>query len=154
VLSAAETRRAVHLLDAPPERRGHWLRWSRWRQQHQATAAACHRARREACFGLPASTSPAPAERTALPTPTAAQWAAILALVERADRAAHRTPLPQRPILEGIVWMMQRSARWQDIPAHFGAYKTIESRYYRWRKRGIWAAILAILLPSPDPAPT
>ena len=97
-----------------------------------------------------------PAERRReLPAPTEAQWEAILALVQRGDQAAHRKPLPQRPILEGILWMMENSARWQDIPDHFGAWKTVESRYYRWVKRGIWAAILAILLPSPapDPAP-
>jgi transposase len=87
--------------------------------------------------------------------PTEEQWDRILALVRAQDQAAHRPALPQRPIVEGILWVMEHSARWQDIPARFGAWKTIESRYYRWRKRGTWAAILTILSPTsaPHPAP-
>jgi hypothetical protein len=152
-LSAAETHRLLGTLDEPVERR-HWrLQWSAWRRQHQARANACHQARRERLYGLPAATSPAPAQRQMVPTPTEEQWQAILVLVAEAEATAHHKPLPAQPILEGIVWMMQRGERWEDIPARFGPWKTIATRYARWRKRGIWTAILAVLFPPPDPDP-
>jgi len=36
-------------------------------------------------------------------------------------------------------------APWQDLPRRYGKTKTVSSRYYRWRKKGIWQCILAEL---------
>ena len=103
--------------------------------------------------GEPASTSPPAIQRRQLPTPTEEQWEAILALLAEADQTPHRTPLPHRQVVEGLLWMMAHSARWEDIPARFGAGSTLGSRLCRWRKAGIWDTILAILRTPPDQAP-
>lgn len=92
--------------------------------------------------------------RTVLPTPTEAQWTEILAVLAAAERRPHPRRLPHRPVLEGLFWMMERSARWEDIPERFGSYHSIQTCYRRWRLAGIWAAILTILVsPAPLPAP-
>ena len=90
-----------------------------------------------------------------LPEPTEQQWEALLALLAEADQAARRKPLPHRPILDGILWVLRTNRRFCDIPPEYGAYKTIESRYRRWQQRGIWPQLLAILRAAPsDPVPT
>jgi transposase len=36
-------------------------------------------------------------------------------------------------------------APWRDLPEQFGPWHTISSRFYRWRRAGIWARVLAAL---------
>lgn len=38
---------------------------------------------------------------------------------------------------------MRTGAPWQDLPERYGSYKTVSSRFYRWRKADIWNRILA-----------
>lgn len=142
-----ELRRLLALLDAAEQRRERGLAWSDWRRQHQAHAALCHHARRAQIQGDVVRIVPAPTMRDVLPEPTEQQWEAMLALLAIADRAAHRPPLPHRPILAGIFWVLRTNRRFCDIPPEYGASKTIESRYRRWQQRGIWAQLLAILRP-------
>ncbi len=33
--------------------------------------------------------------------------------------------------------MARSGARWNDLPADFGAFQTIKLRYYRWLERGL-----------------
>jgi transposase len=45
-------------------------------------------------------------------------------------------------VLSGLVWILRTGAPWQDLPECFGSYKTVSSRFDRWRKAGIWQRIL------------
>lgn len=59
-------------------------------------------------------------------------------------------------MLEGMLWLMAQSARWNDLPERFGPYRTVQTRYRTWRRSGLWDAILAILSPpvsTPVPPP-
>jgi transposase len=41
-------------------------------------------------------------------------------------------------------------APWRDLPGHFGPWETVGSRFYRWRRRGIWDRVLAALQAQAD----
>jgi|SRR5689334_11954570 len=50
-----------------------------------------------------------------------------------------------RQILNGILWIERTGAPWRDLPRRYGPVGTASSRFYRWRKVGIWQRILSDL---------
>ena len=73
---------------------------------------------------------------------------------ERWQRIAALLPPPQergrrmedaRPLLAGILWIMQTGAPWRRLPAEFGHWHTAYTRYQDWQRSGLWTTILAIL---------
>ena len=48
-------------------------------------------------------------------------------------------------VLGGIVWLMRRGRAWREIPARFGPWATIASRYRLWQQDGTWQRIAAVL---------
>jgi transposase len=51
----------------------------------------------------------------------------------------------QRRILNGILWIHRTGAPWRDLPRRYGPMGTGSSRFYRWRKAGIWQRMLSDL---------
>jgi transposase len=71
---------------------------------------------------------------------------------ERWERLQPLLPL-QKPItgrpgndlrtgLNGILWVTRTGAPWRDLPERYGSWKTVSSRFYRWRQAGVWDRIL------------
>ncbi len=58
-----------------------------------------------------------------------------------------------RTILSGMLWVAQTGASWRALPATFGPWETVHSRYRRWRQAGIWQQILRVFLDSDIAAP-
>ena len=48
--------------------------------------------------------------------------------------------------------MIALFAHWRDVPQSYGPWSTIASRFYRWRKAGIWQQILEQLQQQADRA--
>ncbi len=46
-----------------------------------------------------------------------------------------------RPIINGILWILRTGAPWEDLPARYGNRSTVSTRYYRWKAQGIWDRI-------------
>ena len=61
----------------------------------------------------------------------------------RKSRRTGRPAHDHRTMLAGMLWVVRTGAAWRDLPAHFGPWETVHSRYHRWRKAGIWQQILA-----------
>lgn len=47
-----------------------------------------------------------------------------------------------RTVLNGILWVLRTGAPWRDLPERYGPWKTVNSRFYRWRESGVWQRIL------------
>lgn len=79
---------------------------------------------------------------------TDAQWALLEPLipvpVRRADGKG-RPALHPRPVLNGILWILQTGARWKDLPSHFPPYPTCHRWFQTWQKAGVFTAILQAL---------
>jgi transposase len=61
-----------------------------------------------------------------------------------------RPPKDHRLIVEAIVWLDRTGAPWRDLPSQFGPWETVASRFYRWRRQGIWDRVLAALQADTD----
>jgi transposase len=45
--------------------------------------------------------------------------------------------------LEAIIWLDRTGAPWRDLPTCYGPWKTVASRFYRWRRQGVFDRLLA-----------
>ncbi len=55
-----------------------------------------------------------------------------------------------RRIINGILWILRTGAPWRDLPERYGPWQTVASRFYRWRKAGIWDAVFAAIQAQAD----
>lgn len=76
---------------------------------------------------------------------TEEQWRGLEPLLPPHKPKTGRANHDHRRILEGIVWILRTGAPWRDLPERYGPFSTVASRFYRWRKAGIWDRLLAAL---------
>jgi transposase len=55
-----------------------------------------------------------------------------------------------RTIINGILWINRTGAPWRDLPERDGPWQTVATRFYRWRKAGIWDMIFAAIQEQAD----
>ena len=73
------------------------------------------------------------------------QWARLQPLLPARKPKTGKPNIDHRRIINGILWILRTGAPWDDLPRRYGKRGTVSSRYYRWRKRGIWDRIFAAL---------
>jgi len=147
--------RLLLALDEPPAQFGFRLAWSRWRRRHQATARRCPVARRARRQQADAPPLPAPVP---LPVPrmdnssagvpadlTEGQWRQIRPLLPRQKPPPGYPARDLRRMVAAMVWVERTGCSWHALPDRFGPWQDVYSRYYRWRKAGLWARILQTL---------
>jgi transposase len=81
---------------------------------------------------------------------TDAQWHQLAPLLPPQKPRVGRPGHPHRRIVNGILWILATGAPWRDLPAQYGSWHTVASRFYRWRDSGIWARLLAALQRQAD----
>lgn len=81
---------------------------------------------------------------------TDAQWRRLEPLLPPEKPRTGRPNHPHRRILNGILWITRTGAPWKDLPEHYGPVGTVSSRFYRWRKAGVWRHILEALQARAD----
>jgi transposase len=74
---------------------------------------------------------------------TDAQWAALQPLLPPQRPTTGRPNKDHRLILEAIIWLDRTGAPWRDLPSEYGPWKTVASRFYRWRRQGVFDHLLA-----------
>jgi hypothetical protein len=140
-----EVRRLLLTLTESPERRGFRLAWSAFRRRHQAVARRCHAARRARQHPEPQSTLTAQVLGASTLALTDAGWERIAPLLPPQKPPTGRPAHDHRTMLSGMLWVVGTGSAWRDLPAHFGPWETVHSRYHRWRKAGTWQQILEVL---------
>jgi len=67
---------------------------------------------------------------------TDAQWAQIQPLLPKRPKRplGGRPRADDRKVLEGILWMLRRGARWQDLPEEFPSPSTCWRRLWDWEE--------------------
>jgi transposase len=83
---------------------------------------------------------------------TDSQWEQLAPLLPPAKPRTGRPNLDHRLILDGMLWRLTTGAPWRDLPAAFGAWQTVYSRFRRWQRAGIWDRLLAALHAKADAA--
>ena len=77
-----------------------------------------------------------------------AQWGLIHPLIPRPavrDDGKGRPRVPDRPIINGILWILRTGARWCDMPERFPPYQTCHRRFQEWVRGGVFRQILETL---------
>jgi transposase len=87
---------------------------------------------------------------------TDAQWARLQPLLPppRPTKGSKggRPRNADRPIINGIFWILRTGAPWEDLPARSGKRSTVSTRSYRWIEQGIWDRIYATVKAEADAA--
>lgn len=55
-------------------------------------------------------------------------------------------------MLNGIVWKVRAGATWRDVPARYGSWQSIYTRFRRWALDGTFARMLAGVQADADAA--
>ena len=71
------------------------------------------------------------------------QWERLKPLLPPQKPATGRPGKDHRTVINGMLWIMRTGAPWEDLPGRYGSYKTVSSRFYRWRMASIWDRISA-----------
>lgn len=71
------------------------------------------------------------------------RWERLKPLLPPLKPKVGRTNKDHRKIINGILWILRTGAPWRDLPERYGPSSTVASRFYRWRKAGIWDRIFA-----------
>jgi Putative transposase of IS4/5 family (DUF4096) len=140
-----------------PQQASHWLHWSWWRRQHQATAAACHRQRRQRTrvVGVRSAEAPPPHPYAAAPPGTATHHTVAAHLWERLEpllpRPRGKQPnVDRRAVLDAILYVLQTDCGWIHLPSRFPPWELVRKQYDRWCRMGIWDRIWdGLALPPP-----
>ncbi len=80
------------------------------------------------------------------------QWERLQPLLPPQKPKTGRPAEDHRRILNGMLWILRTGAPWRDMPERYGPWGTVSSRFYRWRKAGIWDRILALVQAQADAA--
>ena len=70
------------------------------------------------------------------------QWKYLSPLLPPQKPKTGRPAADHRTILNGILWILRTGAPWRDLPECYGPWRTVASRFYRWRKAGLWGRVL------------
>ncbi len=81
---------------------------------------------------------------------TQSQWERIEDLLPGKASDPGRTAADNRTFVNGVLWVLRSGARWSDLPARYGAYKSVHKRFTRWAAKGVWERIFQSLTRARD----
>lgn len=73
------------------------------------------------------------------------QWEAVDPLIPRSTARTGRPEKDRRLMLDGSFWTLATGAPWRDLPERFGPWQTVYDHFSKWRKSGVYAAIIEAL---------
>lgn len=80
---------------------------------------------------------------------TDARWDRLLPLLPAPARTG-RPSKDLRRAVAGIYWILATGAPWRDLPERYGSWRTVYSRFKRWKDAGAWQAALEALQREAD----
>lgn len=76
------------------------------------------------------------------------QWEQIKDLIPKARTG--RPPKDNRLMFNAMLWMARSGAGWEDLPERYGPWKTVYSRFCKWRDDGTLITIFLELNSEAD----
>ena len=81
---------------------------------------------------------------------TDAQWARVEPLIPKPGKLGGRPPNSHRLMLEALIWILRTGAPWRDLPAAYGSWKSVHTRFTRWSEQGVLARLFEALARERD----
>ena len=81
-----------------------------------------------------------------------ALWARLapLLVVVKPRTKPDRPRTNDRPLFDGVIWVLRTGAQWSAVPRVFGAKSTIHDRFQEWVRTGACARAWTLLLEEYD----
>ena len=75
------------------------------------------------------------------------QWRVVEPLLRRPKRLEPRgrPRKPDRPLLDGILWILKTGAQWSELPKEYPPYQSCHRRFQEWIERRVFDTILELL---------
>jgi transposase len=73
------------------------------------------------------------------------QFERLLVLLPSERPRTGRPAKDLRRTVLAILWINRTGSGWRDLPSEYGPWQTAANRFYRWRRDGVWSAVLAEL---------
>ena len=80
------------------------------------------------------------------------EWGRLEPLLPAEKPETGRPNVDHRRIINGILWRERTGAPWRDLPERYGPWSTVYSRFWRWRRAGIWDQVFATVQEQADAA--
>lgn len=77
---------------------------------------------------------------------TQTQWERIEGLLSGKASDLGHTAADHRTFVNGVLWVLRSGARWSDLPARYGAYKSVHKRFTRLAAKGVWEQVFQRLI--------
>src|SRR5262249_28699837 len=76
------------------------------------------------------------------------QWAKLAPLLPEPQPSPHGgpKPVPNRPVVEGILWVLRNGGRWKALPRGYPSPATCWRRLATWEAEGVWLKAWRTLL--------
>ncbi len=81
---------------------------------------------------------------------TDAVWGRLAPLLPPEQPPRGRPNQSHRTILNGILWKLKTGTPWRDLPERYGPWSTVYSRFWRWRRAGVWDRVFAAVQRDAD----
>src|SRR3954462_1714910 len=78
------------------------------------------------------------------------QWERIRDLLPGREGYVGVTAKENRLFVEAVLYRYRAGIPWRDLPARFGAWKKVHTRFCRWAKTGVWERIFRHLAGEAD----
>ena len=76
------------------------------------------------------------------------QWALLAPLLKKSSVKTTnrgRPRLPDREVLDGVLWVLKTGAQWNELPDKYPPYQTCHRRFQEWVRAGVLAELLRAL---------
>jgi transposase len=81
---------------------------------------------------------------------TTTQWERLQPLLPPQKPHIGRPAHDHRTIMNGMLWILRTGAPWRDLPERYGPWPTVASRFYRWKRAGVWEKLFDTLKHQAD----
>ena len=78
------------------------------------------------------------------------QWERIKDLLPGRDGYVGVTAKDNRLFIEAVLYRYRSGSAWRDLPARFGDFRVVHTRFSRWSKTGVWERLFEQLAESAD----
>ena len=74
------------------------------------------------------------------------EWEKIAQLIpEKATGTQGRPAKDNRMMMNGMMWLARSGSSWRDLPERYGPWKSVYSRFRKWRDLGVFVKVFKML---------
>lgn len=78
------------------------------------------------------------------------QWQRLESMLPGKAADPGRTGGDNRLFIEAVLWIARTGSPWRDLPAEFGLWNSVYTRFARWSNNGVWQRVFTELAKDAD----